>query len=50
MKACKKKETSWYKDKKIKTYSEFCKTDTGKNNQLTEEEIIYYTSKNNPSL
>lgn len=30
----------------VKTYSQFCKTNDGKNNALTEDEIIYYTSKN----
>lgn len=29
----------------IKTYSEFCKTDEGKKNTLSKDEIIYYTSK-----
>ena len=29
---------------KIKTYSEFCKTKEAKQNALTKEEIIYYTS------
>lgn len=35
------------KEKKaIKTYSEFCKTNTAKNNTLSKKEINYYTSKN----
>lgn len=29
---------------KIKTYSEFCKTKEAKENALSEEEIIHYTS------
>jgi hypothetical protein len=29
---------------KIKTYSQFCKTKDAKENALTKEEIIHYTS------
>ncbi len=30
----------------IKSYPQFCKTSNGKKTALSEEEIIYYTSKN----
>lgn len=31
---------------KIKTYSEFCETKQANKTALSEEEIIYYTSRN----
>lgn len=34
------------KEGKIKTYSEFCKTEDAKKYKLSKEEIQYYTSKN----
>lgn len=34
------------KEGKIKTYSEFCRTEVAKKYRLSEEEIQYYTSKN----
>lgn len=30
----------------IKKYSEFCKSKEGKQSKLSDEEVIYYTSKN----
>lgn len=30
----------------IKEYSEFCKSKEGKQSKLSDEEVIYYTSKN----
>lgn len=31
----------------VKSYSEFCKTEEGKETELSENEIVYYTSKSN---
>ncbi len=31
----------------VKSYSDFCKTEEGKKTKLSEDEIVYYTSKNN---
>ena len=28
----------------VKTYSQFCKTETGKKNALSKDEVNYYTS------
>lgn len=30
----------------IKSYSEFCNTKVGRDNALSKDEIMYYTSKN----
>lgn len=30
----------------IKSYSQFCETEEGKKTALSEDEIIYYTSRN----
>lgn len=31
---------------KLKTYSQFCNTKEAKQNELSQDEIIYYTSQN----